>query len=290
VLDFVNDTDSISDAFEDYYEATIAETTDPAELYVAHGNVTAFGVINEADEAAFAEVFLKEGDDPSAHARLLNHLHPAVARYDQLDDEDKKRFRIALGKFLDIYAFLAQAVAFTDAKLEATYLYSRHLQRALPSERSGSLDLGGDIVLTHLRIEAGQERDISPDHGGEVLGAETGEVPEPTDPETESLQHIIEDLNARFGSELSGKDRVLIEKVLDDMAEDGALRQKAKVNSRENFMLDFARLFQDEVMSTENTSRMFFDRFFADDEFRAALINAAGGEFHRRHGGDQQAA
>src|SRR5205085_2425395 len=128
VLDFVNDGETIQKAFEEYYETALTFVTDPTELYVADGNPTARGGIDGADERAFAAVFLGSNvEDATAHAQLYNHLEPAVERFNELGDEDKKEFRAALAKFVDIYAFLAQAIAFTDDKLEATFLYARHL-------------------------------------------------------------------------------------------------------------------------------------------------------------------
>ena len=38
ILDFVNDGPAIQSAFEDFYEATLTEATDPTELYIARGN------------------------------------------------------------------------------------------------------------------------------------------------------------------------------------------------------------------------------------------------------------
>jgi type I restriction enzyme, R subunit len=291
VLDFVNDTETIQNAFSEYYETALTYVTDPMELYVAHGNLTNFGVIDTDDVQAFAGVFL--GSDPkdlTAHAQLYNHLEPAVERFSQLDEDGQKEFRSALAKFTDIYGFLAQAVAFTDEKLEATFLYARHLGNALPAAGGGTLDLGGDIVLTHLRIEAGAEQDISPSQGGETAEGESGEVAAPVEPAKDQLAAIIEDLNTRHGSELGVGDRVILEAVLGGMADDEELVQEAKVNSKDNFLLVFSGAFEDEVMKTENTNKAFFAKFFSDEDFRSDVIRGMGAEFHRRHGGDQLAA
>ncbi len=292
VLDFVNDGPSIRDAFEDYYEATLTYATDPAELYVAHGALTAYPVIDAADEKAFAGVFLgSDPKDPTAHAQLLGHLQGAVERFaDLASDDDRKGFRAALSKFLDIYGFLAQAIAFTDAKLEATFLYGRHLQNALPSQEGGSLDIGGDIVLTHLRIEAGGEQDVSPGEGGDVSDPESGDVSPPVEPATDQLAVIIADLNNRFGAELGGGDQVILEQVLGGMSEDAELVQEAKVNSKDNFLLVFGSVFENEMLKTENTNKAFFERFFSDETFRADLVAGVGEEFHRRNAGGELAA
>jgi type I restriction enzyme R subunit len=291
VLDFVNDTETIQKAFEEYYESALTYVTDPMELYIAHGNLMNAGVIDVDEQQAFAGVFLgADLKDPTANAQLYNHLEPAVERFLALDDDQRKEFRAALNKFVDIYGFLAQAVAFADAKLEATFLYGRHLRNALPSDGGGTLDLGGDIVLTHLRIEAEGEQDISPSKSGEAGDPESGEVTPPPEPAMDQLAAIIEDLNTRHGSELGGGDRVILEAVLGGMAGDDELVQEAKVNSKDNFLLVFSSAFEDEVMKTENTNRSFFERFFSNEDFRNDVVRGMGAEFHRRHGGDELAA
>ncbi len=292
VLDFVNAGADIRDAFEDFYEATMTSATSPAEMYVAHGALTAYPVIDVADEQAFAGVFLGSDPlEPTAHAQLIGHLQGAVERFAQLpDDDERKGFRAALSKFLDIYGFLAQAVAFNDPKLEATFLYGRHLQNALPTQEGGSLDLGGDIVLTHLRIEALAEQDVSPGQGGTVSDPESGEVLPPVEPTKDRLAVIIADLNTRFGAELGSGDRIILEQVLGEMAEDPELVQEAKVNSKDNFLLVFGGAFEEEMLKTDNTNKAFFERFFSDETFRADLIAGVGEEFHRRSGGDELAA
>jgi type I restriction enzyme R subunit len=289
VLDFVNDGATIQRAFEDFYEATLTEATDPVELQVAHGNLTKFDVVNEADEKAFAEAFLGAGD-VAAHATLLTYLAPALDRYSELDDDDRKEFRAALTKFVDLYAFLAQAIAYSDDRLEASYLYGRHLQRALPQESGGSLDLGGAIALTHLRTREGDERNISPQKAADASGPETGEVVEPVEPATDKLSQVIEDVNERHGSELGKDDLVILEKVLGGMAQDPDLVQEAKVNSKDNFLLVFGDPFEQGVMDAETANAKFFERFFSDDDFRTDLIRGFGEEFHRRHGEDDIAA
>ena len=291
VLDFVNDSDTISTAFSEYFETALTYVTDPAELYIAHGNLASLGVIDRDDAHAFAGVFLGSNPtDPTAHAQLYNYLEPAVERFADLADDEQKEFRAALAKFVDVYGFLAQAIAFTDEKLEATFLYARHLGNALPREGGGALDLGGDIVLTHLRIEAGLEQDISPTEGGKTAEGESGAVSPSVEPAKDQLAAIIADLNSRYGSALGAADRVILEAVLGGMADDDELVQEAKVNSKDNFLLVFSGAFEDEVMKTENTNKAFFERFFSDEEFRNDVVRGVGAEFHRRHGGDELAA
>ena len=222
---------------------------------------------------------------------MLGHLQPAVERFDELaDEDDRKSFRAALSKFLDIYASWPRPSRSTDPKLEATFLYGRHLQNALPTEDSGSLDLGGDIVLTHLRVEAGAEEDASPANGGDVSDPESGAGQRRRWTRRRTTCRIIHDLNTRHGAELGSGDRIILEQVLDGMSGDEELVQTAKVNSKENFLLVFGGPFEEEMLKQENSNKEFFEKFFSDEAFRADLIRGMGEEFHRRNGGDAMAA
>ena len=50
--------------------------------------------------------------------------------------------------------FLSQIVTWTDNDLEKLYVWGKSLQSNLPKlPNDGSLDLGADVELTHLRIE-----------------------------------------------------------------------------------------------------------------------------------------
>jgi len=52
----------------------------------------------------------------------------------------------------------------------------------------------------------------------------------------------------------------------------------------------FGGPFEEQVMQAENSNKAFFQRFFSDEEFRADVVRGVGEEFHRRHGGEQEAA
>ena len=111
VLDFANDTQQIQVAFGPFFEATIAEPTDPNLLYNAAARLDALGVIDRQEAASFTIAFL--GSSEAANASLYALLDPAVERYTALHDDDARdAFRAALTAFVRVYAFLAQIVPF----------------------------------------------------------------------------------------------------------------------------------------------------------------------------------
>ncbi len=88
VLDFANDTEQIQDGFAPFFEATIAEPTDPNLLYNAAARVDEFAVIDREESAAFTAAFL--GSSGAANAALYAKLDPAIERYAALEDDDRR--------------------------------------------------------------------------------------------------------------------------------------------------------------------------------------------------------
>lgn len=278
VLDFINSAEDIRTAFKPWYEETAALPTDPNELYSARERIVEFGITDEGEEAAFAKVFLGDGD--RAHAELYAHLEPAKARFEQLDEADRREFHAVAAKFCDLYAFLSQSAGFTDPRLEQAYLYLRHLLRVLPRERSERLDLGGSLELTHLRVEEGSETDASLEEGGRPMDPESSEAVV-AEPDTDALSTIIRELNERHGLELGAGDEI-VRRIAESLTEDGELMEAAVANSFTNFELLFDEKFDEKALEARNQSWEFFELAFNDSESRDRLAETLAREVYRR--------
>jgi type I restriction enzyme R subunit len=269
VLDFANDTQQIQDAFEPFFEATIAEPTDPNLLYNAAARLDALGVIDREEAVGFTTAFLSSAE--SANASLYALLDPAVERYAALADDAREEFRAALTAFVRIYAFLAQIVPFADAELEHLYTYSRFLALRLPREQPAGLDLSDDVVLTHLRTELIGEHDLSLTEGGGVIPGFTGEGTGGHDPQFAKLSEIIETLNERFGTEFTEADKVFVDQIEQTCVENEALATQARVNSPENFKLALDKVLEGLVIDRLDANQGFFGRMIDDPAFGAIV-------------------
>jgi type I restriction enzyme R subunit len=283
VLDFVNSAEEIRAGFKPWYEETTALPTDPNELYSAREHVLEFGVIDEHDAAAFAKAFLGGGE--AAHAELYSNLEPAKSRFDAVDEDSRREFRAAAAKFCDLYAFLSQGAGFTDARLESTYLYVRHLQRVLPRERSESLDFGDSLELTHLRVQEGAETDAGLEEGGESMAPETSETVVP-EPEIDALSRIIRDLNERHGLQLGAGDEI-VRRMAESLVGDPELQEAAAANTFANFELLFDEKFEEKAIEARNQSWEFFERAFGDAEVRRQLEDALAREVYAQLTGER---
>ncbi|MTD44854.1 DEAD/DEAH box helicase [Conexibacter sp. W3-3-2] len=270
VLDFANDTEQIQDAFAPFFEATIAEPTDPNLLYNAAARLDEFAVIDRDETATFTAAFLGSGE--SANASLYAQLDPAIERYAALADDDlREGFRAALTAFVRVYAFLAQIVPFADPELEQLYTYSRFLALRLPREQPAGLDLADDVVLTHLRTELIGEHDLSLTEGGGVIPGFTGEGTGGQDPQLAKLSEIIDRLNERFGTEFTEADKVFVDQIEQTCVENEALATQARVNTPENFKLALDRVLEGLVIDRLDANQEFFGRMIDDPAFGAVV-------------------
>lgn len=208
VLDFRNDAEAITDAFRPWYDTTIVDPVDANVLYRYQGNLQASGVFDQTDIDHYWEVFAPvAANDRKSNGALYAALAGPRQRFtDELDDDDQDQFRSDLEAYGRAYAFLSQIVDWTDADLEKLYVFARSLLADLPPRAGAAgIDLGSEVELTHLRIEARGTIDTAiADNATGPLDAFPGEGAGPAgDPQTECLSAIVGRLNEKYGFQLS---------------------------------------------------------------------------------------
>jgi type I restriction enzyme R subunit len=271
VLDFANEAEDIQEAFRPFYEATIAEPSEPNLLYNAQNHLEAFAVIAQEDVDAFVLAFFSKGGTAIAkdiHASLYQHLDPARIRFEDLDEDKREEFRHALESFVRMYAFLAQVVPFGDEDLEKLYLYGRFLALRLPTEESRGLDLSEDVELTHLRTELQGEFDLSLDEGSETLPGFRGDAGgRQNDPSWVRLSSLIEQLNERFGTSFTQADQLYFDQLEEALVEDEELQAQAHANTLDNFRFGFDKSFEDNIVDRRAANEELFNRLVNEPEF-----------------------
>ena len=236
VLDFVNESDEIREAFAIYHGETVAPPTDPNLLFDTRDALRDFAILDPGEMQVAAGLLLSRDTDPQVHARIHAALQPAVDRFNTLDEEDQAAFRDALARFVRVYGFLAQIVPFSNVDLERDYIYCRALAQLIRDHKPGTgIDLGAEVELTHLRHEKVFEGSISlPDDTGQVQTIYSGAGPL-TDPEQERLSKIIARINERFGTDWSEEDRLVFEAAALDLINDEDIQNQAVNNDPTTF-------------------------------------------------------
>jgi type I restriction enzyme R subunit len=272
VLDFRNDGDDIIHAFEPYYGQTIAPPTDPNLLYDTHRRIFDYDVIHPVDIEATVAVLVTRGTKDD-HGKIYSILDPAVERFHHLSEDDRLSFKDALDKFVRTYSFLSQVVSFGDTKLERDYLYCRALASLLRgADTVERLDLGSEVELTHLRIEATFSGTLEPTgDGGEVTTFPGGGEGTQRLPDMEHLSQIVETLNERFGLDLDETDQLLFDQYERDWLADPEVADQARNNTLDNFKLVFDRNFLKTVISRMDDNDALLKRIIDDGRERRQI-------------------
>jgi len=268
VLDFVNETSEILEAFQPYYEQTaVGEQADPRQLYELQAKLDAFQVYYKAEVEEFCKVFYrpKRSQTTSDHARMYACIDPAVERFKHLDEEKQEEFRKILVAYRNLYAFLSQVIPFQDSDLEKLYSYIRFLLTKLPRIDQGPVyNFDDDVALKYYRLQKISEGSIQLEHGkgGEVSGpTEVGSGV--VNDDQIQLSRLIDILNERFGTEFKPADQLFLDSIREDALANSSLRQAALANTMENFGYVFLKALEG----------LFIDRMEQNEEITARFMN-----------------
>lgn len=229
VLDFVNDPEDIVEAFDPFYRQTFAAPTDPNILYTLQRRINDAKIIDPEEMSAGVSAILLVG--ASGSAKLNAAIDPAVERWKAMEDDDEREaFRTALRDFTRTYAFLAHIIPFVDTAMEELYYYGKYLLTRLPRADSGAVDLDGAVVLTHLRTEKKTEQALELTGTDDPLVGAGDGVGKMVEEPKAHLSDLIDDLNKRFGADLTEADRLWFEQLEAAHKEDPEVRDAALGN------------------------------------------------------------
>ena len=153
VLDFLNESDTIRDAFADYYRATIlADETDPNKLHDLQADLDGAQVYSRQQVKEFVSRYLA-GED---REELDPILDACVAAYLQdLEEDEQVQFKRQAKGFLRTYAFLSSVLPYNNAGWEERSIFLNFLVSKLPSPREDNLSKGilDAIDMDSYRVE-----------------------------------------------------------------------------------------------------------------------------------------
>lgn len=271
VLDFVNSAEDMQKAFQDYYISTgIAEETDPNIVYELYHLLTDYHLWTDKEIEGFTKVFFTELKKQTNldFSRLNAYLDPAVARFNQLDEEDKIDVRARMNKFNRNYDFLTHIIRYDDVKLHRFASYAKLLVRKLHIEGDPAPHVEDEVSLQYYRLQQVYEGSIE-------LADEEGQLSNNPDTsgagedEKDNLSNIISKLNDRWGTEFTHMDKV-IEQLTEDMVEDAEVKARAH-NSLDMFSIVYGERIQDIVLDRMNQNRDFAIKYLSDAQFRADI-------------------
>ena len=200
VLDFMNDADTIQEAFADYYRTTIlSEETDPNKLHDLKAELDGYQVYADAEVDRLVTLYLDGAD----RDRLDPILDACVAVYkEQLDEDGQVNFKGKGKAFVRAYGFLASILPYTNAEWEKLSIFLNFLVPKLPAPVEEDLSKGilESIDMDSYRVEkkaaihvqlADEDAEIEP-----LPATGGGYSPEP---ELDHLSNILKTFNEQFG-------------------------------------------------------------------------------------------
>ncbi len=256
VLDFLNDIDTIRDAFSNFYRTTIlSEETDPNKLHDLQADLDSAQVYSEEQIDDFVRQYLDGAD--------VDQLHPildaCVAAYlDELDEDGQVDFKSKAKGFLRTYAFLSSILPYSNAEWEKRSIFLNFLVSKLPAPDEDDLSKGilEAIDLDSYRVEKkAMQKIILPDEDAEIGPIPTNGGGSSPEPEMDRLSNIIKEFNDLFGdTHWEDADRIrkqVFEAIPTLVAEDTAFKNARQNSDRQN-----ARIEHDKALSRVITSMM----------------------------------
>lgn len=247
VLDFQNNSEAITFAFQDYYRTTLlAEETDPNKLHDLKAALDAAQVYSPDQVQQVVELFLSGAD----RDKLDPILDACVAIYvNRLDEDGQVNFKGKAKVFCRTYNFLSSVIPYSNAEWEKLSILLDLLTPKLPAPKEEDLAKGilQAIDMDSYRVEKKAAMKI-------VLADKDAEIePVPTDvsgrksePQLDRLSNILKTFNEHFGTLFTDSDRVA-KRIRDDIAPQVAADTAYK-NAKENTP-HTARMAHDEALA-----------------------------------------
>ncbi len=249
VLDFVNKTEDLKEAFQPYYTTTVlSEATDPNILHDLERDIRGFKFFTDFEVNGFIDEYFN-----GAKPDKLNYIiDSVVSRIDQenLTEGEVESFKTTIFDYLKKYAFVSQIATFEDPQLERLYIFLKFLIKKLPKrENPLPYEVLEAIDMETYKIEKRGETDVvleniegvidpmgSGDHGGGL------------EDETDALSRIIKEINERYGTEFSDSDKIILNSLSSRLFKNETLQGSVQNNSKDSAKLKFDELFENELV------------------------------------------
>src|SRR5207302_91635 len=137
VLDFMNDTETITEAFSDYYRTTVlSEETDPNKLHDLKTSLDGYQVYDQEQVASLVTLYLGGAE----RDELDPILDACVAVYQkELDEDGQVDFKGKAKSFVRTYDFLSSVLPYTNADWEKLSIFLNFLVSKLPAPKEEDL-------------------------------------------------------------------------------------------------------------------------------------------------------
>jgi type I restriction enzyme R subunit len=278
VLDFMNDAETIEDAFADYYRTTVlSEETDPDKLHDLKAVLDEYQIYSPEEVDGLADLYLSGAD----RDKLDPILDASVATYkEQLDEDAQVDFKGKAKAFTRTYGFLSAILPYTNAEWEKLSIFLNFLVPKLPAPIEDDLSKGilEAIDMDSYRVEKQAVTEIQlPDVQGvvdPVPATGGGFKPEP---ELDRLSNIIKAFNDHFGN-IDWKDpdkvhKVITEEIPAKVSADKAYQNAIKNSDKQNARIEHDSALQRVLVEMLSDNTELFKQFSDNASFKKWLAD-----------------
>ncbi len=274
VLDFMNSSDVIREAFSDYYRTTIlAEETDPNKLHDLKAQLDGPQVYTRQQVDELEEGYLNGKDrgelDPITDA--------CVALYVALSEDGQVAFKGSAKAFARLYAFQSQVLPYANPEWEKLSIFLNFLIPKLPAPADEDLSKGvlETVNMDSYRAEKQAALRLSLDDED----AEIGPVPAGgggcgrSEPELEPLSRIVATFNDTYGTDFTESDKVaeLIRTLPEQVVTDTAYRNARRNSDAQNARIEHDAALRRLITSMVRTNTELFRAYTENPDFRSWL-------------------
>jgi len=272
VLDFMNNTETITAAFSDYYRTTVlSEETDPNKLHDLKADLDNYQVYSPEQVETLVRLYL-EGADREKYLDPI--LDTCVAVYkERLNEDGQVDFKGKAKEFTRTYDFLASILPYNNAGWEKLSILLTFLIPKLPAPIEEDLSKGilEAIDMDSYRAEKKAAMKISvPDTDAEIGPVPASGGGRKPEPELDRLSNILKTFNEHFGTLFTDADRVA-QRIKDDIAPKVAADlgyQNAKKNTPNTARLEHDKVLQRVMVSLLKDDTELYKHFVQNESFR----------------------
>ena len=239
ILDFVNKPEDIQKAFERFYtETSLSEQINTDLLYQVQTDIRGYGLYDESDIEAAAEIIFTDGKGKSqsnVQGKLAAVLKPAVARYNELDDDERYQVRRKVRSFCKWYTYITQIVRMFDRDLHKEYVYLSYLRHLLKVEKIPVEAVDDKVEMRFYKLKQEFEGSISLEPGGGVLDPGGAAKTVTPDKKRDPLQVLVDKFNEQWAGNFTEGDRVVIDTLWKRIAENPQVADTIRRDGRQVF-------------------------------------------------------
>jgi type I restriction enzyme R subunit len=277
VLDFMNDSNTIEEAFADYYRTTIlSEETDPNKLHDLKAALDGYEVYTPGQVHQLVELYL----GGAQRDRLDPILDACVPVYKQLNEDGQVDFKGKAKAFTRTYGFLSSVLPYTNADWEKLSIFLNFLIPKLPAPIDDDLSKGilETIDMDSYRVEKqAVERLQLPDKDAEIEPVPAAGGGRKAEPELDRLSNILRTFNDQFGNVTwADGDRVrklITEEIPQKVANDTAYQNARQSSDKQNARIEHDKALERVVVGLMRDDTELFKQFMDNESFRRWLTD-----------------